>query len=160
MTAAQQQQQQHRRTLLPASLTLTQLLCCALQSNEWNSHVIQLCRYRHTLVSRETDVAAIEAAVSCGEIEELVEQAEEEYDLLVNMNEIIKPWEPDPDGDALFAKYHPSFGQTQKDFDLTLPDEEKTWGDIDAKLGIKAPAAPAAPAPSAPEAAATAPKAA
>ena len=116
-----------------------------LQSNEWNLHVVQLCRYRHGLVSRETAVDGIEAAVSCGQVEELVEQAEDEYDLLLSMNEVILPWEPDPEGDALFAEYHPSFGQTKKDFDLTLPDEAKTWGDVDSKLGLKPPVNAAAP---------------
>jgi hypothetical protein len=117
-----------------------------LQSYEWNSHVVQFCRYRHGLVSAESEVSAIEAAVSCGCIEELVEQAEDEYDLLLSMNEIIKPWEPDPEGDAVFADYAPSFGQTKKDFDFTLPDEAKTWGDVDTALGLKPPSTAAAPA--------------
>ena len=89
-------------------------------------------------------MAAIEAAVSCGQIEELIEQAEDEYDLCVAMNETIKPWEADTEGDAAFAQYHPSFGQTQKDFDLALPDEADTFKEVDQELGLPALAASSA----------------
>jgi len=112
----------------------------AYGSNDFNDHCIQLCRYRHGLVSRETDVAAIEALVNCGQIEELVAQAEDQYDLLIAMNETIRPWEPDPDGDAAFADYHPSFGQTAADFSYTnLKDDAKIFQSIDAELGLAAP---------------------
>jgi hypothetical protein len=86
-------------------------------------------------------VGAIEAAVACGQIEELIEQAEDEYDLCIAMNETIKPWEADPEGDAAFAEYHPSFGQTKADFDLNTADEADTFKEVDEQLGLPAIAA-------------------
>ena len=141
-------------------------LLCSLQDNEYNTQVIKLCKYRHGLAQKTTDVSAsshpplshlpsppslphlppiplfsqvsvIESTISCGQIEELIEQAEDEFDLVVAMNETIKPWEADPEGDEAFAEYHPSFGETLADYDLTLPNEAETFKEVDQQLGLR-----------------------
>ena len=91
-------------------------------------------------------VAALEAAISCGQVEELIEQAEDEYDLVVAMNEDIRPWEADEEGDAAFTEYAPSFGQTKDDFVLTTSDEEELFKDLDKTLALGPTSDAAAPA--------------
>ena len=101
----------------------------------YNAHVVQLVRYRQAIVQRETNVAAIEAAISSGQIEELIEDAEDEFDLLVAMNETIQPWADDPEGDEAFTEYHPSFGQEKKQFVVEpTPDEQKAFDALNQQL--------------------------
>lgn len=98
------------------------------EAEEYNAYVIQLVKYRQSIVQRSTDVATIEADVACGQIEELIEQAEDEYDLMIAMNETIRPWEDDPEGDEEFAEYHPPYGQEKSQFILEpTADEQKAF---------------------------------
>ena len=94
----------------------------------YNAHLVQLVKYRQAIVQRESDVDAIEKAIGSGQIEELIEDAEDEFDLLVAMNETIRPWEADEEGDAAFKDYHPSFGQEKKHFVIEpTADEQKAF---------------------------------
>jgi len=104
----------------------------------YNQHIIRLCDYRYKIVSENESVESIELKLSCGQIEELIEQAENEYDLLIAMNEEYRPWLPDIDGDALFKTYHPSFGQSEKDqlWQTWCPDDD-IWEEVDQELGLK-----------------------
>ena len=102
----------------------------------YNAHLIQLTKYRQGIVQRESEVEAIEAAISSGQIEELIEDAEAEFDLLVAMNESIKPWEADEEGDAAFTEYHPSFGQEKKHFVIEhTAEEKKAFDELDGQTG-------------------------
>ena len=113
----------------------------------YNAHLIQLVKHRQAIVQRETDVEAIEQAIACGQLEELIEQAEDEFDLLVAMNESIKPWEADAEGDAAFTEYHPSYGQEKAHFVIEpTADEQKAFDSFDQQLGGGAAAAAGATA--------------
>jgi len=105
-------------------------------SDPYNAHLIQLVKYRQAIVQRESDVDAIEAAINSGQIEELIEDAEDEFDLLVAMNETIRPWEEDKEGDAAFTDYHPSFGQEKKHFIIEpTADEQKAFDALEQRAG-------------------------
>ena len=102
----------------------------------YNAHLIQLVKYRQSIVQRESEVEAIEAAINCGQIEELIEQAEDEFDLLVAMNETIRPWEDDKEGDDAFTEYHPSYGQEKAHFIVEpTADEQKAFDAFDQQQG-------------------------
>jgi len=57
------------------------------------------------VVEANTSIAAIEKLVNCGQVEELIVQAEDELELLVTMNEDFRIWEADPEGDAEYAQW-------------------------------------------------------
>lgn len=102
----------------------------------YNAHLIQLVQYRQSIVQRESDVEAIEAAIGSGQIEELIEDAEEEFDLLVAMNESIRPWEADAEGDEAFTEYHPSMGQEKRHFVIEpTADEQKAFDTFEQQQG-------------------------
>ena len=124
----------------------------------YNAHLLQLVKYRQAIVQRSTDVEAIEAAIGSGQIEELIEDAEDEFDLLVAMNESIKPWEEDREGDEAFTEYHPSMGQEKKHFDIEpTAEEQKAFDAFEQQSGGDGGAAGSTATPQpAPTAAATA----
>ena len=111
----------------------------------YNAHLLQLVRYRQSIVQRESDVEAIEAAIGSGQIEELIEDAEDEFDLLVAMNEAIKPWEADVEGDEAFTEYHPSMGQEKSHFVVEpTAEEQKAFDSFEEQLSSSGDGAAAA----------------
>jgi len=105
----------------------------------YNQTVIRLCKYRYKLCSENVDVEELEDAICSGQIEELIEQAENEYDLLIRMNEQYQPWLPDPEGDALFAATnYPSFGESGVDsMWLNWIPDDSIWKEVDEKYNLK-----------------------
>lgn len=67
---------------------------------EYNKHIINLSQYRLDLVNKGPTIPDIEKAINAGQVEELIVQAEEELELLINMNEDFRIWEPDPEAEA------------------------------------------------------------
>jgi len=112
-----------------------------------NESVRRLSEHRLQVCQQNESHAAIEKALWFGQIEELIQQAEDELDLLVTMNEEVKPWVEDPamkaEVDELMS---PRFGQTAEDLQrerngqyITQTDAEKAaeeafWGPIDAEI--------------------------
>lgn len=71
----------------------------------YNQHIINLCQARLDVVNSTDDVKEIEDKISCGLAEELINQAEDELELLVSMNENFRVWEEDPEADAEYAEW-------------------------------------------------------
>jgi NADH dehydrogenase (ubiquinone) 1 alpha subcomplex subunit 5 len=90
----------------------------------YNKHIIKLTEHRKGVVESTEDIQAIEDRIMCGQVEELIEQAEDELELLYAMNDEYKPWEADPEGDAEFAQWHPNFGEDENG-DWIGPEEAK-----------------------------------
>jgi len=79
----------------------------------------------------------------------------------VEMNEVVKPWLPDPAGDAIYKDYHMPFGFDPKyvvdERTAKAVEDESIWADDDSELGLdtantrpKPQTPPAAPNASAP----------
>jgi len=126
------------REVLLSLLEETRIKAESYERVPYNDHIIRLCDYRYKIVKENESVEAIEAALSAGQIEELVSQAEDEYDLLIQMNEVLRPWTPAPETDAIFATFRQSFGQTEKYqvWQRWRPDDS-IWEEVDKELGLK-----------------------
>mmetsp|Transcript_19561 Transcript_19561/g.27451 ORF Transcript_19561/g.27451 Transcript_19561/m.27451 type:complete len:167 (+) Transcript_19561:25-525(+) len=87
---------------------------------EFNRHVIKLTNWRLNVVKSTEDLAEIEEKVNCGQMEELIEQAENELELLYAMNLDFRLWEEDADLAAKeFALWKDdSFGEPQEQPDV------------------------------------------
>ncbi|KAI8771591.1 NADH dehydrogenase [ubiquinone] 1 alpha subcomplex subunit 5 [Biomphalaria glabrata] len=59
----------------------------------YRKHTEQITNQRLNLVNSETDVQKLEEKINCGQIEEVIKQAERELTLARKMLE-WKPWEP------------------------------------------------------------------
>ena len=89
----------------------------------------------------------IEKRIWYGQIEELVVQAEDEMDLLVVLNEDVKPWIDSAEETALYLKRQsPNFGETReqmlrgKPLPLTPNEkaaEEAFWKPIDEEIAAE-----------------------
>ena len=63
------------------------------KETSYRRYAEQIVRQRLQIVQGETSVPVIEQKVGCGQIEELIDQAERELSLASKMEE-WKPWEP------------------------------------------------------------------
>ncbi|XP_064119997.1 NADH dehydrogenase [ubiquinone] 1 alpha subcomplex subunit 5-like [Macrobrachium nipponense] len=61
--------------------------------SSYRKYTEQIVTERHNLVKTEPDVAKLEQAINCGQIEEVIVQASSELSLARKMLE-WKPWEP------------------------------------------------------------------
>lgn len=98
------------------------------KDNAYNEHVIRLCKSRLEVVQSTDDVATIEKIINNGLIEEVITQAEDELNLLVEMNEVYKPWEPSPEGEEEARGWPLEFGATEEDYEQW---EGKDLDDLD-----------------------------
>jgi hypothetical protein len=110
-----------------------------------NEYSRRFAAHRLQVAEEEDDVTAIESRLWSGQIEELIEQAENELDAVVLMNEEVKPWEK-PDAEIL-KQYQqlasPNFGQDPAQFATGKPAEltkeeaqavEEFWKPIDEEI--------------------------
>lgn len=108
----------------------------AYGSNPYNDHVKRLADYQlHVCIESQTP-EEIEEKLDTAHCEILIEQAEEELDLLVEMNEVYRPWEdPDP---ALVAdyneNYYAGFGERE---DTGRPDNYIHMSDVLAEAAAE-----------------------
>merc|ERR1719491_1441477 len=60
----------------------------------YNRLIISLCEHRKNIVNTAQTIDDVEKQIDCGQIEEIIEQAEDELELLIDMNEKQdpKPW--------------------------------------------------------------------
>lgn len=95
------------------------------------------------ICERTDDARQIEADTRCSAIEELIEEAEDEFDLLVAMNEVVKPWEADPESVELAKLYSPEFRETPEQHvkNWKPSDEESLFKEFDAIIGLTRPEA-------------------
>ncbi|KAI9204145.1 ETC complex I subunit conserved region-domain-containing protein [Polychytrium aggregatum] len=63
------------------------------ESAVFRQSVESLARHRLAIVEQENDIDKIETTIQAGQIEELIQQAEDELKL-VNIMENLRPWEP------------------------------------------------------------------
>lgn len=102
------------------------------------------------MAERSHDVKQIEEDARLGNIETMVEEAEDEYNLLVAMNEVMKPWGPDPLGEEQVKDYHADFGERpdQHVKNWAPTNEAETFNEFDEIIGLKQPAAETLATPS------------
>lgn len=110
----------------------------------YNLRVRKLSEHRLQICEEEEDEVQIEKRIWYGQIEELIEHAEDEMDLLVVMNEEVKPWVENPAFLAeMAANQGPNFGETVEQMLRTTPipltDAEKAaeaayWKPIDEEI--------------------------
>jgi len=74
----------------------------------YNQHIIKLSQYRMDIVQKNESLREIEKQIGMGQVEELIEQAEGELELLHLMNEDFRPWEPAPESKAEMAEWGPT----------------------------------------------------
>lgn len=107
----------------------------------YNRLVIRLCEHRMNIVQTAPSIDAIEKQIECGHVEEIIEQAEDELELLVELNENQdpKPWEDDPLSDVTFDDYTYPNGITEE---MVKNQQEESMDDLMAELkdlGFKLP---------------------
>lgn len=105
----------------------------------------RFAEHRLKIAEEEDDVAFIEKRLWSGQIEELIEQAEDELDTIVLMNEDVKPWEkPAEAHQAQFDSFatqgfgqHPDAFASRKPVPIT-PEEQaqvdEFWKSIDEEI--------------------------
>jgi len=113
-----------------------------------NQQTRVMTQHRLSICEQEESHAEIERRVWFGQIEQLIEQAEDELDLTVAMNEEVKPWEENAAfRSEMDAVVGPNFGETEEEVKRaasgepfwTFTEEEKKaeaeyWAPIDAEI--------------------------
>jgi len=107
----------------------------------YNRLVIRLCEHRMNIVETAPSIDMIEKQIECGHVEEIIEQAEDELELLIELNENQdpKPWEEDPLSDVTFDDYTYPNGITEE---MVKNQQEESMDDLMAQvkeLGLKLP---------------------
>jgi len=107
----------------------------------YNRLIIRLCKFRMNIVKTARTISDVEKQIRCGQIEELIDQAEDELELLVELNEHTdpKPWEESPLADETFDNYTWPNGIT---LEMVQEQQNETVEDILAEIkekGIKMP---------------------
>eukprot|EP00808_Paulinella_micropora_P004042 g40752.t1 len=94
------------------SLYETTIKACEMyEPHGYNQAVIRLSKHRLKICQDAKDVHDLEKKMGLNIIaEELIEQAEDELGLVKQMNEVIKPWESDPEDKEFDDTYYPPFG--------------------------------------------------
>ena len=127
--------------------SLTPLIPCPFLQFEpkCNEFSRRFAEHRLKIAEEEDDVAFIEKRLWSGQIEELIEQAEDELDTIVLMNEEVKPWEkPAEAHQAQFDSFatqgfgqHPDAFASRKPVPIT-PEEQaqvdEFWKSIDEEI--------------------------
>lgn len=105
----------------------------------YNNIVTMLTEYRLKLVQESKDVEDFEKKLGLNlDVEEVIEQAEDELELLEAMNEKIKPWDKEDDDEEFEETYYPTMGtrpfedearwQIVKNYYNSLPlDEQRNF---------------------------------
>jgi hypothetical protein len=110
-----------------------------------NDYSRRFAAHRLSVAEEEEDVSAIESRLWSGQIEELIEQAENELDAVVLMNEEVRPWEkPSDEALAQYAQVASgNFGQDPEQFKTGKPQQltkeeqaavDEFWKPIDEEI--------------------------
>jgi len=91
----------------------------------YNQHIIKLSQHRLDVVEANEDIRTIEKHINSGQVEELIEQAEDELQLLITMNEDFRVWETDEEAAAEYAEW--------KDELFSVPMEEPAAEEFEEK---------------------------
>lgn len=99
----------------------------------FNQRVRRQASHRLKICEEEESHHAIEQRIWYGQIEELIQQAEEELDLVVLMNEDVKPWVEDPafkaESEAIAM---PNFGETEEQMRASMKGQKpKAWSEAE-----------------------------
>lgn len=119
----------------------------------YNDQITILSKYRLDICEQNDQDATIENLIQCGQMEELILQAEEELELLTVVNTEFKPWETNWDADykEYTATHHGAFGDGTQHIRLfptkdgfTTAQLQSQIEDIDGTTARKAAEAKAA----------------
>lgn len=121
------------------------VFCCVCQFEPlFNERVRKQSLHRLRICEEEESHVEIEKRIWYGQIETLIQHAEDELDLVVLMNEEVKPWIVDPAFEAEREEVElPNFGETVEEMRAQEPpkpsEAEKAasdafWKEIDAEI--------------------------
>ncbi len=116
-------------------------LLSGYENNALNNSLRQWTEYRLRIVERCSNIAEVEEKMDFGsQIEEMIDDAEQELDLLVVFNEDVKPWNYQDDSEL--EPNNGGWAMEPSDMEEThnWPDpaeEAKVWADIDKELGCE-----------------------
>ena len=105
-----------------------------LEGKEWNKTVLNLTKHRLEVTEQFTDIFDIERELQAGQIEEIVEQAEDEMELLIDINEKYKPWELDPSVENEFKNDLYSTFEEESKRSIVITRDEALATDVAAKV--------------------------
>jgi hypothetical protein len=114
-------------------------LLSTYECNAMNDNLKQWTQYRLKIVESQPDIPSVEAAFDDGQqIEELIDTAENELDLLVVFNEEVKPWNFQDDGDLEENNGGLTLEEGDKEQEhWWQPEDPELWKEIDQELGLE-----------------------
>jgi len=97
----------------------------------YNRMVATFSQDRLNVCKDNTSIPVIEDIIGCGQVEELIQQAEEELELMDLMNNEFKPFQKDPEMERQMEEtYNPIFGENQPGGAFTIVPAPKGFPEL------------------------------